>query len=141
MEEHVELGEQLVVDEDQPMTDWVQATNLTEVFPRGKVTPTWKPSEGAQKGVLDRVLITHDDLASLELSVRWHCPLIVFDHALLTLQIQDSLIGTGYGGACGAGRAACSRCRWGVNLGRWRGWVSEWSRLVHEPLNPMSTQH
>ncbi len=52
------------------MTDWVRAANLTEVYPRGKPTPTWKPSEGPQKAVLDRVLITYDDLASLELSVR-----------------------------------------------------------------------
>ena len=59
------------------MTDWARAANLTEVLPRGKLIPTWKPSEGPQKAVLDRVLVTHDDLASLELSVRWHRLLIV----------------------------------------------------------------
>ncbi len=129
--------------EDQTMTDWVREANLTEVFPRGKLTPTWRPSEGQQKVVLDRVLrqttsfneflnrgrhsasdrvlIIHDNLASLELSVRWHCPLIVFDHALLTLQIQHSLIGTGYGGACRPGREASTRSRCRVNLRRWRG--------------------
>jgi hypothetical protein len=70
------------------MTDWVRAADLTEaLLPRGKPTPTWKPSEGPQKAALDRVLVTHDDLASLELSVLWHCPLLVFDHAQLTLQI------------------------------------------------------
>ncbi len=34
--------------EDRTMADWVRAANLTEVFPRGKPTPTWKPSEGPQ---------------------------------------------------------------------------------------------
>ncbi len=123
------------------MTDWVLVANLTEVFPRSKPTPTWKPSEGLQKAVLDRVLIAHDDLASLELSVLWHCPLIVFDHTLLTLQIQHSLIGTGYGGACRPGREASTRSRCRVNLLRWRGRVSEWSHLVHEGLKAMSTKH
>ncbi len=99
--------------EDRAMADWVLAANLTEAFPRGKPTPTWKPSEGPQKAVLDRVLVTHDDLASdsLELSVLWHCPLIVFDHALFTLQIQHSWIGTGYGGACRPGREGSTRSR------------------------------
>ena len=104
-------------------------------------TPTCKPSEGQQKAMLDRVLVSHDDLASLELSVRWHCPLIVFDHALLTLQIQHSLIGTGFGGACRPGREAPTRSRCQVNLWRWRGRVSEWSHLVHEGLKAMSTEH
>ena len=127
--------------EDRTMTDWMRTANLTEVLPRGKLIPTWKPSEGPQKAVLDRVLVTHDDLASLELSVRWHRPLIVFDHALLTLQIQHSLIGTGYGGACRPEREAPTRSRCRVDLRRWRGRISEWSHLVHEGLKVMSAEH
>ena len=129
------------VKEDCAMTDWVQAANLTEVLPRGKPTPTWKPSEGPQKAALDRVLVTHDDLASLELSVRWHCPLLVFDHALLTLQIQHTLIGTGYAGACRPEREVSARSRCRVNLRSWRGRVSEWSHLVQAGLKEMSTEH
>ncbi len=106
--------------EDHTMTDWVQTANLTEVLPRGKPIPTWKPSEGQQKATLDRVLETHDDLVSLELSVLWHCPLIVFDHALLTLQIPHSLIGIGYGGACQPELEASTRPRCWINLRRWR---------------------
>ncbi len=50
--------------------------------------------------VVDLVYITHEPLASLELSVQCQChqwiSLLVFGHAPLTVRIQDSLIRTGY---------------------------------------------
>jgi len=123
------------------MSDWVETTGLTEVLPQGKPTPTWKPSEGPQKAMLDRVFLTRNDLPSLELSVQWHYPLLIFDHALLILRIQHSLIGTGYAGACRPDRDAfpSSRCR--VNLQKWRDHLSTWNRLVHEELRAMSEEH
>ena len=88
--------------------------------------------------MLDRVFVTRNDLPSLELSVQWHYPLLIFDHALLILRIQHSLIGTGYAGACRPDRDAfpSSRCR--VNLQKWRDHLSTWNRLVHEELRAMS---
>jgi len=127
--------------EDQTMNDWVRTTNLTEVLQHEKPTPTWKPSEGPQEATLDRVLVTHDDLPLLELSVKWHHPLIVFDHALLILRIQHSLIGTGYAGACRPDREAFPKSRCRVNLKKWREHVSEWNRLVHAGLRVMSIEH
>ena len=87
------------VREDRTMTDWVNKSNLIEVLQRGKPTSTWKPSEGPQSAALDRVFVSRDELPQLELSVHWHCPLIVFDHAVLVLRIKDFLIGTGFAGA------------------------------------------
>ncbi len=52
------------------MTDWVHAKNLIEVLQQGKPTPTWRPGEGPQRATLDRVLLTHHELPSLELYVR-----------------------------------------------------------------------
>ncbi len=87
------------VKEDQAMTDWINKTTLTEVFDKGRPTCTWRPSEGPQRAALDRVLISQEEASQLELSVEWHCPLTVFDHALLVLRIKDTLIGTGFAGA------------------------------------------
>ena len=75
----------VTVREDQTMSDWVETIDLTEVLQQEKLTPTWKPSEGPQKAMLDSVFVTHNDLSSLNLSVQWHCPLLIFDHALLIL--------------------------------------------------------
>jgi hypothetical protein len=129
------------VREDQTMADWVKRIDLTEVLPQGTPAPTWKPSEGLQKAMLDRAFVTSDDLPLLELSVQWHCPLLVFDHALVILRLQHSLIGTGYAGACRPDRDAfpSSRCR--VNLQKWREHMSTWNQLVHEGLRAMSAEH
>ncbi len=72
--------------------------------------------------------------------MHWHCPLIVFDHALLVLRIQDSLIGTGFAGACRPTREAIpvSRCR--VNLPKWREHIDEWQRSLHEGLRMMQQE-
>ena len=58
------------VKEDRIMNEWIQTTNLTEVFYQGKPTPTWKPSEGLQEATLDRVLVTQDAPPSPELTDR-----------------------------------------------------------------------
>ena len=128
------------VKEDQTMSSWVTMTKLTEVLQQGKPTPTWRPSEGLQSAALDRVFVSHDVLPHLDLSVHWHCPLIVCDHALLVLRLQDSLIGTGFAGACKPSREAAptSRCR--VNLRKWREHTDEWQKCVHEGLRVMQEE-
>ena len=128
------------VREDKAMTDWLQAINLIEILHQGKPTPTWKPSEGPQEATLDRVFVTHEAPASLELSVQW-CNQLTFDHALLTLRIQHSQIGTGYAGACRPDRDTHPQSRCRVNLRKWRKHVPEWSRLVHEGLSAMSAEN
>ena len=125
--------------EDQAMTDWITKTNLTEVFQNGSPTCTWRPSEGPQRAALDRVLLSQEEASQLELSVEWRCPL-VFDHALLVLRIQDTLIGTGFAGACKPSREAIPvpRCR--VNLRKLRENIDEWQQGVHEGLREMQRE-
>jgi hypothetical protein len=91
------------------MNKWVQTIGLTEVLQHGKPTPTWRPNECTKKAMLDRVFVTPDACPLPELSVQWHSPNIVFDHAVLLLRIQHSLIGTGYAGACRSDREAFPR--------------------------------
>ena len=129
------------VKEDRIMNEWIQTTNLTEVFYQGKPTPTWKPSEGLQEATLDRVLVTQDALPSPELLVQWHSPIMIFDHAVLILRIQHSLIGTGYAGACRPDRDSFPKSRCRINLRKWRTQVNEWSRLVHTGLRLMLAEH
>ncbi len=68
-------------------------------------TPAWQtdPDVEAERrpeeAMLDRVFFTPDACPLPELSVQWHSPDIIFDHAMLLLRIQHSLIGTGYAGA------------------------------------------
>ena len=129
------------VREDRTMTDWVNQSNLTEVVLQwGEPTSTWKPSEGPQSAALDRVFVSRDELPQLELSVHWHCPLIVFDHAVLVLRIQDSLIGTGFAGACRPTRAAIPVARCRVNLSKWREHINEWQQSLHEGLKVMQQE-
>jgi hypothetical protein len=128
-----------MVKEELIMNDWIQTNNLTEVFQRGKPTPTWKPSEDPQEATLNRVLVTPNALPSPELSVQWHSPIIIFDHAVLLLQIQHSLIRTGYSGAGKQDRDSFPRSRCRINLRKWRRHVSEWSRLVHTGLPAYDT--
>jgi hypothetical protein len=111
--------------EDLVMNEWVQTNGLTEVLQHGKPTPTWRPNKGTKKARLDRVFVTPDACPLPELSVQWHSPNIVFDHALLLLQIQHLLIGTGYAGACRPYRKAFPRSRCQVNLRKWPRHVSE----------------
>ena len=128
------------VKEDQAMTDWINKTTLTEVFEKGRPTCTWRPSEGPQRAALDRVLISQEEASQLELSVEWHCPLTVFDHALLVLRIKDTLIGTGFAGACKPSREMIpvSRCR--VNLRKLREHIDEWQQGVREGLRVMQRE-
>ena len=115
------------------MTDWVDKSNLIEVLQRGKPTSTWKPSEGPQSAALDRVFVSRDELPQLELSVHWHCPLIVFDHAVLVLRIQDS-------GACRPTRAAIPVARCRVDLSKWREHIDEWQQSLREGLRVMQQE-
>ncbi len=94
-----------------------------------------------QEEALDRVLVTKDVLPSPELLVQWHSPTITFDHAVLILRIQHSLIGTGYAGACRPDRDSFPRSRCWINLRKWRTQVNEWSRLVHTGLRQMLAEH
>jgi hypothetical protein len=126
--------------EDQTMTDWLQAKQLTEVLSQGKPIPTWKPYEGPQAATLDRVFATCESLPSLELSVHWTNRLVC-DHALLILRIQHSSIGTGYAGACRPDRDVYPRSRCMINLQKWRKHIPEWSRLVHEGLRAMNDEN
>jgi len=82
------------------MEDWVRTSAITEISHSGGLSPTWKSNAGMQMAVLDRIFVTHEDSRSMELSVHWCQPLIVFDHALLLLRIHQSLAGSGYAGAC-----------------------------------------
>ncbi len=72
--------------------------------------------------------------------MEWHCPLTVFDHALLVLRIKDTLIGTGFAGACKPSRETIpvSRCR--VNLRKLREHIDEWQQGVHEGLRVMQRE-
>ncbi len=98
-------------------------------------------TEGPQRAALDRVLISQEEASQLELSVEWHCPLTVFDHALLVLRIQDTLIGTGFAGACKPSRETIpvSRCR--VNLRKLREHIDEWQQGVHGGLRVMQREY
>ena len=71
--------------DDLAMNEWVQASGLTEILQQGKPTPTWRPSEGTKRAMLDRVFVTPDARPTPELLVQWHSPHIVFDHAVLLL--------------------------------------------------------
>jgi hypothetical protein len=75
------------------MNDCLQAENLTEVLYHGMPTPTWKPSEGPHAATLDQVFVSHQCLPSLDLSLHWKISL-AFDHALLIISMQHSVIGT-----------------------------------------------
>ena len=68
---------------------------------------------GLQSAALDRVFITHSDLSSLDMTLLWIKPLIVFDHALIMLRLSREMIGVGYAGACrpGDSEVSPSRCR------------------------------
>jgi hypothetical protein len=117
------------------MNEWVQARNLTEVLHQGRPPPTWKPNEGPKKApwLLDRVVVTPEAHLSTELSVQWHSPLIIFDHAVLLLRVQHSLMEPGwseYVGACRPDREAFLRSRCRVNHRKWLRHVSEWSQMV-----------
>ncbi len=120
------------------MNEWVQTSGLTEVLQHGK--PTWRPNEVTKKAMLDRVFVIPDACPLPELSVQWHSPNIVFDHAVLLLRIQHSLIGTGYAGACRPDREAFPRSRCRVNLRKWRRHVSEWSEIVSAKLLQLSEE-
>ncbi len=122
--------------EDLVMNEWVQTSGLTEVLQHGKPTPTWRPNEGTKKAILDRVFVTPEACPLPELSVQWHNPNIVFDHAVLLLRIQHSLIGTGYAGACCPDREAFPRSRCRVNLRKWLRHVIEWSKIGSTKLLP-----
>ncbi len=123
------------------MNEWVQASGLIEILQQGKPTPTWRPSVGTKKAMLDRVFVTPDTRPIPELSVQWHSPHIVFDHAVLLLRIQHSLIGTGYAGACRPDREAFPRSRCRVNLRKWQRHVGEWREIVRAKLQQLSEEH
>jgi hypothetical protein len=117
-----------MVQEDLIMNERVQTSCLTEVLQHGKLTPTWRPNESPKKAMLDRVFVAPDVYPLPELSVQWHSPDIIFDHAVRLLRIQQhSRIGTGYAGACRPDREAFPRSRCRVYLGKWRRHIGEWS--------------
>ncbi len=49
---------------------------------------------------LDRVFVTQPDLPPLDMTVLWHMPSIVFDHALILLRLPGRM----GGGSCAASR-------------------------------------
>jgi hypothetical protein len=51
-----------------------------------------------KKAMLDRVFVAPDAYPLPELSVQWHSPDIIIDHAVLLIRIQHSRIRTGYAG-------------------------------------------
>ncbi len=129
------------VKEDLIMNEWAQTSGLTEVLQHGKSTPTWRLNQGPEKVMLDRVYVTPDTCPLPELSVQWHSPDIIFDHAVLLFRIQHSLIGTGYAGACRPDREAFPRSSCQVNLGKWRRHISELSETVSTKLRQLKEEH
>ena len=65
---------------------WILANNLTEVLPGLLPKPTWRPSEGPQLAVLERILVSHQDKDTLPIEklVHWSHSHTEFDHALIT---------------------------------------------------------
>jgi len=127
--------------EDCIMAAWIQESQLIEVSQRGKRTATWRPSEGHQRAILDRVFISADHLCSMDLSVHWHHPMIVFDHALLILRIQNSLAGTGYAGACRPLSETNPPARCPIDLKKWKSRLDVWQHLLSSGLQYMESEH
>ena len=71
---------------------------------------------GPQSAALDRVFVTQPDLPPLDMTVLWHMPLIVFDHALILLRLPKEMIGVGYAGACRPGESEVPSSRCCVNM-------------------------
>ena len=78
----------------------IQGAGLTEVLSGGKPCSTWRACVGPQSAALDRVFVTQPNLPPLDMTVLWHMPLIVFDHALILLRLPREMFGAGYAGAC-----------------------------------------
>ncbi len=83
----------------------IQEAGLTEVLPRGRPCSTWRACVGPQSAALDRVFVTQPDLPPLDMTVLWHMPMIVFDHALILLRLPREMLGVGYAGACRPGES------------------------------------
>ncbi len=75
--------------EDRHTDAHIQRAGLTEVLPGGNPSSTWRACVGPQSAALDRVFVTQPDLPPLDMTVLWHMPLIVFDHALILLRGDD----------------------------------------------------
>ena len=129
-----------VFKEDGLMEDWVRSLALTEISHPIRPRPTWKSSAGMQTAILDRIFVSLADSRSMELSVYWCQPLIVFDHALLLLRIHQSLVGSGYAGACRPDRVIPSRPRCQVDLKKWKQYLPLWQRLLSSGLQHMEEE-
>ncbi len=86
--------------EDSHTEARIQEAGPTEVLPGRKPCSTWRACVGQQSAALDRVFVTQPDLPPLDMTVLWHMPLIVFDHALILLRLPREMLGVGYAGAC-----------------------------------------
>ncbi len=95
---------------------------------------------GPQSVALHRVFVTQPDLSPLDMTVLWHMPLIVFDHALILLRLPREMIGLGYAGACRPGESEVPSSRCCVNMPKWYTQLDEWRRLLQIHLQKSESQ-
>ena len=95
---------------------------------------------GPQSAALDRVFVTQPDLPPLDMTVLWHMPMIVFDHALILLRLPREMLGVGYAGACRPGESEVPSSRCCVNMPKWYTQVDEWRRLLQSCLQATESQ-
>ena len=126
--------------EDHHTEARIQEAGLTEILPGGRPCSTWRACVGSQSAALDRVFVTQPDLPPLDMTVLWHMPMIVFDHALILLRLPREMLGVGYAGACRPGESEVASTRCCVNMPKWYTQVDEWRRLLQRCLQATESQ-
>ena len=119
---------------DLKTLEWVRTSGLTEVADE-PLQATWRPNLLQKRAVLDRAFLYARDAPLARLRVHWAEPSILFDHAMILVNLPYSEAGMGFAGAC---PPLMPRRQQGlkINLNKWTQpqCREEWARLLQNCL-------